>query len=160
MKCECGNETNNKAGLCAICALDRHMNGTQPNVGAQGLRTDKTKENTMSGITKSKKCQDCGNEYQPTSNVQKRCQGCAEKHKGSKNKSYRDAKKQTTLERKPSLPKNWGKVEMAIPAPATSIAPVRKGTVLAMLEAKREELREELAAVNTTILTIERYTAA
>lgn len=164
MKCECGNETNAKDGVCAICAMDRHMNGTQPSI---------KKETTMVGITKQKECINCGTAYQPTSNVQKRCLPCGETRKLNKDRSYREAKKTAPkIKSNPTLPKNWGKVSFThpvptdiLPGPVTKtvgangvrLIPASQGNILSMLEDKREELAHELAAINTTILTLEKY---
>ncbi|MEW6485773.1 MAG: hypothetical protein AB1423_14365 [Pseudomonadota bacterium] len=62
------------------------------------------KEEVMGGVTSSKVCVDCKQEYKPTSNVQKRCMECAKKHKISVDRERRERireKPQVSRERVP-----------------------------------------------------------
>lgn len=63
------------------------------------------KEEIMPGVTSAKICIDCGREYAPTSNVQKRCEICKVKHNTEGRKNYdathKDKKSQASRERVP-----------------------------------------------------------
>ena len=118
-KGNCGRETNNPTGFCTICVMDgkvpkdtnpliiktsrtpskpiagtikKHWLGIAADIAASAADSELERKNEMRVIS-SKVCIDCGQEYKPTSNVQKRCVSCAATWKIEKCRLYREAKK-------------------------------------------------------------------
>lgn len=157
----CGKHTNNPSGVCIICekfsALNEELADSErrkpPKAGRptneMSVMSIEKKEKTMAGVTGSKKCIDCGNEYAPTSNVQKRCPACAEKHKVNKDRKYREGRKTTA----PSPRKGTQQPEPIKPAA------IKDGGVLSRLIEKQSDLQQELSAIELTIETIRKYAA-
>lgn len=72
--------------------------------GEKGPSISKTEgEDDMKGVTPKKICIRCGEEYEPTSNVQKRCKKCQEIWKVEKNKKS-SGKKPVPLNKQCSVP--------------------------------------------------------
>ncbi len=67
---KCGKPTNAPSGICAICQV---MGRVDEKIGGK-------EEMAKNYTCKERKCINCGQMYQPTSNAQKRCDDCKEKH--------------------------------------------------------------------------------
>lgn len=155
----CGKQTNNGSGVCIICekfsSLNDELAATEGGPrkhkprgekSAMTLELEEKKEKTMSGVTKSKECSNCGNEYQPTSNVQKFCPACGEARKAAKKAGTRKLPVRKSTQK---------------PAPVKPAAAVKTGRhdLLSTLIAKQSDLKAELTALDTTIETIRKYAA-
>lgn len=103
-KCECGNNTNDKSGLCIICRLkDRVADNTAFKAGERERKIQKKKkqlEGSEEPMAKTKKCP-CGAEFEPTSNRQIYCSECKAKKKPVKKKGPKAPKKSTEDEAPP-----------------------------------------------------------
>ena len=90
MKCECGRQTNDPSGICAICRLKLNDPDTIQGSGIRGQKAQRHKvKKVKNNVPSSYVCIVCQKPYNPTSSAQKRCPTCKTIHIAEYQKKYK-----------------------------------------------------------------------